>query len=233
MSITNLKPISKDNTLRASVVEQLREAIIRGELAPGTKLTESLLSSQLGVSRGPLREAIRQLADQGLIETIPYTGTYVANISVQSIQELYTFRIELEQFAFKLVWDKRTPEFYRDINQQLKILTKAIEVQDREAAITEELELHNIVYKYCGHSLLQDTWKRLRGRLHLYFTLHQKAHNRAGPRIDAHDKYVELACGDSLPLMLEHVNDHMQQGYNKVEMLVGLIQDSIASSENK
>ncbi|ASA54328.1 GntR family transcriptional regulator [Vibrio gazogenes] len=233
MSITNLKPITKDRTLRSNVAEQLREAIIRGDLTPGTKLTESLLSSQLGVSRGPLREAIRQLVDQGLVETIPYTGTYVANISVQSIQELYTFRTEIEQFAFRLVWDQRTPEFYAEMKQQLDKLTKAIKEEDRDATIIEELELHNIVYKYCGHTLLQDTWKRLRGRLHLYFTLHQKAHNRSGPRVDAHDTYVALACGDSLDLMLNHVKDHMQQGYSKVEMLVGFIQESIDSSNAK
>jgi len=224
MSVLNLKPIHKNRTLRANVAEQLKEAIINGDLAPGTKLVESQLSSLLGVSRGPLREAIRQLVDQGLIESIPYTGTYVANITVHAIQELYSFRTELEQFAFKLLWDNRNEAFYNELTLQYKKLTLAVKSNDRVAAIFEELELHNVVYKHCGHELLLETWQRLRGRLHLYFTLHQKAHNRTGPLIDAHDKYVNLAHGDDLEAMLDHVTEHMQQGYSKVERLVSEIQ---------
>ncbi|MGO3345652.1 MAG: GntR family transcriptional regulator [Marinomonas sp.] len=224
MPSLNLKPIHKDRTLRANVAEQLREAIINGDLPPGTKLVESQLSALLGVSRGPLREAIRQLVDQNLIESIPYTGTYVANISVKTIQELYSFRTELEQFAFKLVWDKRDKDFRDNLKSQQKKLTKAIKSKDRDATIFEELELHDVVYKHCGHELLQQTWQRLRGRLHLYFTFHQKAHNRAGPLITAHDKYVDLALGDDLTAMLDHITEHMQQGYNKVEMLVSDIE---------
>ncbi len=227
MTPFNLKPIRKERTLRSDVVEQLKEAIINGDLPPGTKLVESQLSALLGVSRGPLREAIRQLVDQNLIESIPYTGTYVANISVKAIQELYSFRTELEQFAFKLIWDKRDKAFQEELKLQLKKLTSAIKNNDRESAIFEELELHNVVYKHCGHELLEQTWQRLRGRLHLYFTLHQKAHNRAGPLLDAHDKYIELALGDDLDAMLDHITEHMQQGYNKVEKFVSEIQSSV------
>lgn len=225
MSLLNLKPVHKNRTLRANVAEQLKEAIINGDLAPGTKLVESQLSDLLGVSRGPLREAIRQLVDQGLIESIPYTGTYVAGVSVKAIQELYSFRTELEQFAFKLIWNNRDDAFREELQTQLAKLTAAIKNKDCEKTIFEELELHSLAYKFSGHEILQDTWQRLRGRLHLYFSLHQKAHNRAGPLINAHDKYVELALGDDLQAMLDHIIEHMQQGYVKVEMLVSDIEN--------
>ncbi|MEO9273792.1 GntR family transcriptional regulator, partial [Marinomonas sp. 5E14-1] len=211
---------------RANVAEQLKSAIINGDLAPGTKLVESQLSDLLGVSRGPLREAIRQLVDQGLIESIPYTGTYVAGVTVKAIQELYSFRTELEQFAFKLIWDRRDENFKNEIKSQLAKLTQAIQNNDCEGTIFEELELHNLAYKYSDHEILQDSWLRLRGRLHLYFSLHQKAHNRAGPKIDAHDKYVTLALGDDLQAMLDHIVEHMQQGYKRVEMLVSDIENN-------
>ncbi len=227
MNSLNIKPISKDRTLRANVVEQLREAIISGDIPPRTKLVETKLSELLGVSRGPLREAIRQLVDQGLIESIPYTGTYVVDITVKNIQELYSFRTELERFAFTVVWEKRTPQFYQELEAQHKRLIRAIKDQDSAATIFEELELHNIVYKHCGHELLKETWQRLRGRLHLYFTLHQKAHDRTGPKITAHERYVELAFQNDLPLMLEYVSAHMQQGYSKVEEYVALIEQQL------
>ncbi|WP_216076103.1 GntR family transcriptional regulator, partial [Acinetobacter baumannii] len=65
------------STFRAHIVEGLREAILSGDIAPGTPLVETSLAEQFGVSRGPLREAIRQLIDEGLLVTVPYTGTNV------------------------------------------------------------------------------------------------------------------------------------------------------------
>ncbi|MDB4836968.1 GntR family transcriptional regulator, partial [Marinomonas sp.] len=227
MNSLNLKPIEKDRTLRANVAELLREAIISGKIPPKTKLVETQLSEALKVSRGPLREAIRQLVDQGLIESIPYTGTYVVGITVKDIQELYSFRTEIERFAFTLAWEKRTDRFRDDLIMQKDRLTKAINSGDAAGTIYEELELHNVVYSYCGHDLLKDSWQRIRGRLHLYFTLHQKAHNRSGPSLTAHDEYVRLACGDDLDAMLEHVSSHMRQGYEKVEGYVSTINKNL------
>jgi len=223
MNSLNLKPIEKNRTLRENVVELLREAIISGDIPPKTKLVETQLSEMLKVSRGPLREAIRQLVDQGLIESIPYTGTYVVGIKVKDIQELYSFRTEIERFAFSLVWEKRTEQFRDDLLMQKERLTKAITSGDAAGTIFEELELHNVVYNYCEHDLLKDSWQRIRGRLHLYFTLHQKAHNRSGPGLTAHDEYVRLACENDLNAMLKHVSSHMQQGYAKVEDYVSMI----------
>ena len=224
MSTLNIKPI-KDRTLRANVVGQLREAIINGDLAPGTKLVELQLSKLLGVSRGPLREAIRELVDQGLIENIPYTGTYVSSLTVKKIEELYSFRTQLERFAYTLLWPKKSQQFIDALKLQKKKLLRAIEDNDSAAAITEELELHNTVYKHCEHELLQENWYRLKGRLHFYFTLHQKAHQRSGPLVGAHDEYVSLACGSDLDAMLSHIDQHMKQGYDKVKLLVNTIEE--------
>jgi len=227
MTQLNIKPLSKICTLKANVVEQLREAIINGDIPPRTKLIETQLSKTLGVSRGPLREAIQQLVEQGLIESIPYVGTYVTDITVKKIQELYSFRTEIERFAFSLIWKKRTQLFYENIKIQHDRLTQAIKEKDSTRTIFEELELHSVVYNHCGHELLKENWQRLKSRLHLYFTLHQKAHNRSGPKINAHDTYVKLATSDDLNAMLSHVSEHMNQGYSKVEKYVHLIEQQL------
>jgi len=227
MSSLNIRPITKNLTLTDNAAERLREAIISGDIPPRTKLIESRLSTLLGISRGPLREAIRLLANQGLIETIPYKGSYVHDITVKSMRELYTFRTEIERFAFQLVWHKRSPEFQRDLHQQQQKLTQAINREDAVGTIFEELELHSVVYNHCDHEILKDTWQRLRGRLHLYFTLHQKAHNRSGPKVTAHDSYVALACGSHLEEMLREVSAHMQLGYTKVEEHVAFIEKQL------
>src|ERR1700733_13551757 len=94
-----LDPVPR-STLRAHVAERLRAAILGGDIAPGTPLVETALSERFDVSRGPLREALRQLIEEGLVVTVPYTGTHVAPLSVEDVREIYSLRTVLEAFAF-------------------------------------------------------------------------------------------------------------------------------------
>ena len=80
-------------TFRAHIAEGLRSAILNGEILPGSQVTEQSLAEQFGVSRGPLREAMRQLIDEGLLVTVPYTGTHVVGLSVEDIREIYSMRV--------------------------------------------------------------------------------------------------------------------------------------------
>lgn len=103
-----LQPV-RDNTLRAQIFAQLHAMVTRGRYAPGERLTESVLADELGVSRAPLREAIRELVDGGILISQPYRGLFVRSVSESDLRELYSMRTALEQFAFRLAWDLRTP----------------------------------------------------------------------------------------------------------------------------
>ena len=78
-----------------------------------------------------------------------------------------------------------------------------------------ELHLHSWCYEVSGHSLLAKSWERLKPNLQFYFALHRQAHNRTGPLREAHDVYIERACGDDLDAMLSHLETHMRQGLEK------------------
>ncbi len=215
MAHVDLVPV-RNRTLSAHVVDQLREAIVCGHIAPGTKLLEVELAQKLGVSRGPLREAIRVLVEQGLVTNVPYTGNFVTRITPEQLEEIYSFRTVLERFAFSLLWDKRTAAYHEELDRRHLELRTAIDKGDGALAIAAELRLHSFPYEFCGHGLLRESWNSLRGRLQVYFTLHQRAHDRPGPARDAHDRYVALAKGDDLDAMLEHIAEHMQQGLHTV-----------------
>src|SRR6185503_19031557 len=101
------------STLRAHIVERLRAAILTGEIPPGAPLVETALSERFDVSRGPLREALRQLIEEGLVVTVPYTGTHVAGLSVDDVHEIYSLRTALEIFAIEQVWERRGARFRR------------------------------------------------------------------------------------------------------------------------
>src|ERR1700752_4375177 len=98
-----LEPVPK-STLRARIAERLRAAILAGDIPPGAPLVETALSERFDVSPGPLREPLRQLIEEGLVATVPYTGTHVASLSVDDIHEIYPLRTALEIFAIEQLW---------------------------------------------------------------------------------------------------------------------------------
>lgn len=217
-----------DQTRRGQIVRGLRDLIISAQLPPGTRLTETELATQLGVSRAPLREAIRELVDIGLLQSVPYKGLFVRTVTPKDLEELYSLRTALEKFAFEQSWDKRSAATCDDLKERHSALISAIEANDPLLAIEQELKLHSWCYQLSGHELLQAEWARLLPNLQFYFTLHQKAHSRSGPSRGSHDAYVKLACGDDLDMLLKHLDDHMQQGLQKTLNFIAQYKETVA-----
>lgn len=210
----------RKSTFRQYIAERLRAAILAGDLAPGAPLVETTLAAQFDVSRGPLREAMRELIEEGLLVTVPYTGTHVIALSVDDVREMYSMRIVLERFAFEQAWPRRDAFFADELRRRSALLTAAIDAGDDRASIQAELDLHGLVYEASGHKMLQRTWLSLRGRLQLYWAAHHRAHATRGPRRDAHDSYVQTALGDSLDAMLIEITNHMGRGAHRTEAFV-------------
>ena len=208
------------HTFRAHIVEVLRDTILSGDIAPGTPIVEMTLAEQFGVSRGPLREAIRQLIEEGLLVTVPYTGTHVIELSVEDVREIYSMRIALEIFAFEQVWDKRDAAFHREMQRRHERLTATIDAGDDRTSILAELDLHGFVYEASGHRMLLHAWRSLRGRLQLYWAAHHRAHGMRGPRRDGHDSYTAAAGGGDLDAMRREIRTHMLRGATQTEQFL-------------
>src|SRR5215471_449893 len=130
MALTDLfEPVPK-STLRAQIAERLRAAILAGDIPPGAPLVETALSERFEVSRGPLREALRQLIEEGLVITVPYTGTHVASLSVEDVHEIYSLRTALEAFAFEVVWPRRDERFRAELVRRNEELISTIDAGD-------------------------------------------------------------------------------------------------------
>lgn len=206
------------STFRDHIVEKLRKAIIGGAIEPGAQIVETELARQFAVSRGPLREAMRQLIDEGLLVTIPYTGTRVVSLTTRDIHEIYSMRVNLEIFAFELAWDRRDQAFRDELVSRNNLLSRCIDNRDDVASIEAELKLHSLVYEVCGHRLLQRVWEGVRGRLQLYWAAHHRAHGMQGPKRDGHDIYVTCGLGNDLDAMRSEIRDHMSRGLEKTKM---------------
>ena len=91
-------------TLHDDVADIIRQAILRGNLAPGVKINQAQIALKLGTSRGPVREGLKQLKEEGLVREVPYKGTFVIEITPTYIEELYGIRRTLEGFCRPLCY---------------------------------------------------------------------------------------------------------------------------------
>lgn len=212
MALSQITP----QPLSGQIKKMLRDQIVAGVLFPGQRLTETDLADQLSVSRGPLREAIIQLTEEGLLEKAPYKGLRIRKVSQNELRELYSLRTALEQFAFQIAWPKRTQENLKDLAERFERLEQSRQENNLTSAVDGEITLHSWVYELSAHGLLQNHWQRLVPLVQIYIALHQRHFGAGGVFMDANHEYLTLAGGDSLVRMQNHIADHMQKGLTEV-----------------
>ncbi|WP_417474051.1 GntR family transcriptional regulator [Leisingera sp.] len=223
----------KRETMGAQLSGLLRGAILSGEFEPGKTVTETALAIRFGVSRGPMREAMRHLMDEGLLVTVPYTGTRVLQLTSEDIDDIYSMRICLEIFAFEQIWEHRDEAFRSALEARHAALTEAIDAGDDIRSIDAELDLHGLAYETCGNGILLSSWSGIRARLQLYWAAHHRAHGITGPKRESHDDYVRLALGDSLERMKDEIRDHMSRGLGTTMAFVASVEGQKAGSNRR
>lgn len=141
LGISNYKP------LREIVFEYLRNSILNGELEPGERLMELQLAQQLGVSRTPIREAIRKLELEGLVEMIPRKGAYVAHVSIKDILDVLEVRMFLEGLAAYLAAERMLDEEIDNLKEIMKKFEDGIETMEKEEMIELDNKFHDLIIK--------------------------------------------------------------------------------------
>jgi len=117
---SNISPINQHKTLSEQVFNTLKEAIVSGELAQGSKITEDDLAKKYGISRGPLREAIRKLESLRLLVRVPHAGTRVVTLTLKMIEEIYIVREALEGMSARLAALQMSDTEISDLQQLLE-----------------------------------------------------------------------------------------------------------------
>lgn len=151
-------PQIKNLSIREQSLDTLREAILSGELKPGQALTETDLARQLGVSRAPIREALRILNSEGLVETIPYHGTTVSRLTRTDIEEIYSLRILLETYAMEQVIHKREAADRQRLRDIVEHMVSAGDAGDLIAVNALDRDFHDALIEMSGHRLLHAMW---------------------------------------------------------------------------
>lgn len=199
MEKRKLGPIQLDSyqPLREVVCETLRDAVRRGILQPGERLMEIQLAEDLGVSRTPVREAIRKLEMEGYVIMMPRRGTYVADLSIRDINEVFEIRTSLESLASGLASERITEDELEKLQRLLVEIGACIKSGDMESIVRADTEFHDLLYQASRNTRLVGIISNLREQLTRFRTTSMSFPGRLKATLEEHRKIVEaIAQGD-------------------------------------
>ncbi|MGD0435905.1 MAG: GntR family transcriptional regulator [Bryobacteraceae bacterium] len=162
-----LQRVNRPPTLTAATAQNIQEAILRGDFAPGDPLREAELSESLEVSRGTVREALRLLHQEGaLVEVISHRGAFVIKLSLERAREIYTLRALLEPYAIRTAMENRA---YSNADLgEMEELVGRIERLEKEgndsALVKADIEFHRLITRRSNHQLLLDMVNKLQSQ---------------------------------------------------------------------
>ncbi|MGH2531319.1 MAG: GntR family transcriptional regulator [Thermomicrobiales bacterium] len=200
MPASAILELKRPDTLTHAVARSIGEAIVRGTFAPGQPLPELPIASQLGTSRGTVREALRLLADQGLVEIFRHRGAFVAEATPRKAREIFTLRAELEAFAVRLIYEGGGyPEATsRELEETLAQLRAAADRFDVFAVAEFDMRFHDLLSRECGHQTLLDLLAGLRMQMRRFIVYTKLVNSDLEPESVTHQRLLDaLRAGDA------------------------------------
>lgn len=213
-----LLPVRLDayKPLRELVFDALREAIIGGVLRPGERLMECQLAEELGVSRTPVREAIRKLELEGFVVMIPRKGAYVAGISLKDIADVFEVRAALEALATALAAERITEEELEELERILVRKAEMIEQQEIELFIASDKKFHDILYQASRNQRLIQILTNLQDEVHRFRSVSLACPGRMRVALDEHRKVVEALADRDVARAEALAWEHIENAENSL-----------------
>ena len=201
--------------LADEVTDDLRDAIVSHELEPGRKLTEDELAAQLGVSRGPVREALMRLEREGLVVIERHRGATIAIWDRQDIEEIYSLRGALEELALEWACKNATSADIANMEDILKEYSSLTDKQRTPKEVSRiDLNFHSALFGAAHHERLNRSWKILRSQIHTFLSYTWSQDDSINKKFLPHwspdhtkllDTIKEKKVGDARDLIHSHV----------------------------
>ena len=168
MSVVETLALIKPRSLAALVEAEVERMIMAGEISAGGRINENQLALRFGVSRGPIREALRALEAGGLVELKPNRGVFVRSIALQEACDIYAVRAALFGLAGRLCAERLTKTEVADLKRQIAAMEKAAKAKDFDAYYPLNLKLHEFIVDHSGNPVLASHYGDLVKMLHLF-----------------------------------------------------------------
>ena len=193
----NFETVDKPQPRTQQLCDTLEDDIVNGRIAPGARLDEVRLSQRFAVSRTPIREALRQLAATGLVESVPRRGTFVAQLGLPQIIEMFEVMAELEGMCGRLSARRIAPEQRTRLLDRLVACRIAAEAGISDDYYYENEQFHHVIYESSHNRFLADQARQLHTRLKPYRRLQLRVPQRMRSSFDEHKAIVDaIVTGD-------------------------------------
>ena len=206
--------------LRDLVFTTLRQAILKGELQPGERLMEIQLADKMGVSRTPIREAIRKLEKEGLVLMIPRKGAEVAGISEKMLKDVLEVRMTLEKLAFTLSMTRISEAGIEKLESVGRKFVKAVSNDNIVDMAAADEEFHFVIYDAADNDKLKELLFNLKENMYRYRMEYLKDENYRKDLIDEHEKMIKYFktknLEDGLVLVEKHIANQEKAVLNKL-----------------
>ncbi len=206
--------------LRDVVFRTLRQAILRGELRPGERLMELRLADKLGVSRTPVREAIRKLELEGLVLMVPRKGAEVADITEKSLLDVLEVRRSLEELSARLACERITKEELRDMGQAAAMFQKTLKSKDITEIAEADVRFHDVIYLSTKNQKLIQLLNNLHEQMYRYRIEYLKNTEVYPQLLREHEeiiRYIREGKKDrAAEIVCRHIDNQMETVKDKI-----------------
>ncbi len=213
-----LSPVPQ-RTLSGEAAKRLRDAVRNGSLPPGTRLVERELAERLGVSRIPIREAIQQLVDEGLVKKIPRRGTFVYAPSDDELEEIASVRVALEQLVMERVMAHWQPDHEARLRQIINEMQRAASREDHQRVFELDTQFHHTLWEIANHSLLFEVVSSLRLRISRFLYEATIALSPSELKVHAagHMDLIEVLKGGDVIAAKEAITKHILGAKKRIQ----------------
>jgi len=211
--------------LHSEVADRLRDLIVQGELEPGTRLNERLLTERFGISRTPLREAIKMLASEGLVQLLPNRGAVVTSITRKSALDMFQVMGVLESLAGELACQRATE---RDIEEIAK-LHASMRRHHKRRELNEYFrlnqEIHQRIVDCAGNAELADIYRRLSVRLRRVRYMANYSKERWDEAMAEHEQILEALTERQAKRLKALLATHLENKLKVIEDWLGTLEE--------
>lgn len=206
--------------LRDVVFNTLREAILKGELKPGERLMELQLAAKLGVSRTPIREAIRMLEQEGLAVTIPRKGAEVAKMTEKDMEDVLQIREALDELAAKIACEQITEEQLNDLVNAMHEFEATTQTGNLKRIAEMDVKFHDIIYQSTGNPKLVNMLNNLREQMYRYRVEYLKDEKNYPTLLKEHKEIVEGMIAKNKEKVSEVMHQHVKNQAVAVKAMI-------------
>lgn len=206
--------------LRDVVFNTLREAILKGELKPGERLMELQLASKLGVSRTPIREAIRMLQQEGLAVTIPRRGAEVAKMTEKNMEDVLQIREALEILAVQLACEKVTEQQIVYLGEAVEEFERAVKTGDLKQITQSDIDFHDKIYEAADNPKLVSLLNNIREQIYRYRVEYLKEEENYPNLVEEHRRIFAGLKSRDKSFVTEMTEKHLKNQANAVKAII-------------